>query len=42
MKKLVTILLLVPMLALAVIVASCTKEGAQGPPGEEGSRSQIV
>ncbi len=36
MKKLVTILLLVPMLALAVIVASCTKEGAQGPPGENG------
>ncbi len=36
MKKLVTLLLIAPALALAIIVASCTKEGEQGPPGENG------
>lgn len=37
MKKLLTILLVIPALALAMIVASsCTKEGPQGPPGENG------
>lgn len=36
MKKLVTILLILPALALAIIVASCTKEGEQGPAGENG------
>jgi hypothetical protein len=37
MKKLVTLLLIVPGLVMAMlIVSSCTKEGAQGPPGEAG------
>lgn len=37
MKKLLTILLVIPGLALAMIVASsCTKEGPTGPPGENG------
>lgn len=36
MKKLVTILMLIPALALIIIVASCTKEGPQGPAGENG------
>lgn len=37
MKKLITILLIVPGLALAMIVAtSCTKEGPAGPAGEDG------
>ncbi len=36
MKKLVTILLLIPALALIVFVASCTKEGPAGPAGENG------
>ena len=38
MKKLITSLMIVPVLALAMIVAtSCTKEGAQGPPGDDGN-----
>jgi hypothetical protein len=37
MKKLITLLFIVPGLVLAMIVAtSCTKEGAQGPKGEDG------
>ncbi len=36
MKKLVTILMLIPALALIVFVASCTKEGPAGPAGENG------
>lgn len=36
MKKLTKVLLIIPVLALAIIAASCTKEGAQGPPGENG------
>ena len=36
MKKFITILLLIPAVALIVVVASCTKEGAQGPAGEDG------
>lgn len=37
MKKLLTILLVIPALALAMLVASsCTKEGPAGPAGENG------
>lgn len=37
MKKFVTLLLIIPGLTLALIIAtSCTKEGQQGPPGENG------
>ncbi|NQT77894.1 MAG: hypothetical protein HQ565_09285 [Bacteroidetes bacterium] len=37
MKKLVTLLLIIPGLTLTIIIAtSCTKEGEQGPPGENG------
>lgn len=37
MKKLITLLLVVPVLVLAMIVATgCTKEGEQGPKGEDG------
>ena len=36
MKKQLTILLSLPALALALIIASCTKEGPEGPAGENG------
>ncbi|HSG67283.1 MAG TPA: hypothetical protein VK994_01155 [Bacteroidales bacterium] len=36
MKKLITLLLIAPVLVFALIVASCTKEGPQGPKGEDG------
>jgi len=37
MKKLITLLMIVPVLVLAMIIAtSCTKEGEQGPKGEDG------
>jgi len=36
MKKLIKLFLIAPVLILALIVASCTKEGPAGPAGEDG------
>ena len=36
MKKLIKLFLIAPVITLALIVASCTKEGPAGPAGEDG------